>query len=36
MVLHTWRNLDGGADAFMLRVNLSEEGQVWIELAWVG
>ena len=35
IVLYTWRNLDGGADAFMLQVNLSEEGQVWIELSRV-
>lgn len=36
MVLHTWHNLDGGTDALMLRVNLSEESQVWIELNRVG
>lgn len=33
VVLHTWRDLEGAGDRFMLRVGLSEEASIWIELA---
>ncbi len=33
--LYLWKQLEGEANAAMLRVKLSESGEVWIDLAWV-